>query len=85
MSLTVAPVLDVAPPFVVTAYEGSPASITVAPVFDVAAPFVLPGSGPTPAPSRRFVVPLAVRPVVLAAYRRVAPDRAVPGPPPATT
>ncbi len=59
-------------------------SLTVAPVFDVAAPFVLPNSGPTPTPERRFVIPGAARPVVLAAYRRVVPDKAEPGPPPTT-
>lgn len=36
------------------------------------------------APSRRFVVPFAARPVVLAAYRRIVPDKAEPGPPPTT-
>lgn len=39
---------------------------------------------PPPAPTRRFAVPLAARPVVLAAYRRIVPDKAEPGPPPAT-
>ncbi len=39
---------------------------------------------PPPPPSRRFAIPGAARPVVLAAYRRIEPDRAVPGPPPAT-
>lgn len=44
--------------------------------------YFAPGQSATP--SRRFVVPLAARPVVLSTIRRIAPDKAEPGTPPTT-